>query len=148
MTLGDTKDVKFVMPDAWERVDEEFDVHTICEFARQMSQMCQYASVSEVAKIKKVINTFVKINAVLDPEALATAAECDVNLMRLWKLVHTIKMEMLSLCDDNGPDAWMGKRYSYCGEGYVRSNQHGTYKLVDRLQFSRFNFNHGKMSRR
>ena len=32
MTLGDTKDVKFVMPDAWERVDEEFDVHTICEF--------------------------------------------------------------------------------------------------------------------
>ena len=148
MTLGDTKDVKFVMPDAWERVDEEFDVHTICGFARQMSQMCQFASVSEVAKIKKVINTFVKINAVLDPEALATAAECDVNLMRLWKLVHTIKMEMLSLCDDNGPDAWMGKRYSYCGEGYVRSNQHGTYKLVDRLQFSRFNFNHGKMSRR
>ena len=143
----DTKDVMFVMPDAWERIDEDWDIHTILDFARQMSQMCVFATNSEATKIKKVINTFIKVGAELDPEALATAAECDVNLMRFWNLIHTIKMDMLSLCCDDGPDTYIGKYYSNCGEGYVRTNNFGTYKLVDRAQFSRFNFLNGKMRR-
>ena len=147
MTLENTKDVKFVIPDAWECVDEDWDIHTILDFARQMSQMCVFATNSEATKIKKVINTFIKVGAELDPEALAIAAECDVNLMRFWNLIHTIKMDMLSLCTDDGPDTYIGKYYSNCGEGYVRVNQYGTYKLVDRRRFSRYNFLNGKMRR-
>jgi hypothetical protein len=143
----DTKDVMFVMPDAWERIDEDWDIHTILDFARQMSQMCVFATDSEATRIKKVINTFVKVGAELDPEALAIAAECDVNLMRFWNLIYTIKTHMLSLCCDDGPDTYIGKYYSNYGEGYVRTNNFGTYKLVDRRQFSRFNFLNGKMRR-
>ena len=148
VTLSSTKDCMFLTPDAWERVDEDILINNMIGFARQMSQMCEFVSDSKVAKVKKVINTFIKINAELDPEALATAADCDLNLMRFWKLIHTIKMDMMSLCTDDGPDAYLGKRYCNCGEGYVRSNQYGTYKLVDRKQFSRYNFLKGKMTSR
>lgn len=146
VTLSSTKDCMFLMPDAWERINEDFNINNTLAFARQMSQMCEFVSNKEAMKIKKVINTFIKVGAELDSEALATAAECDVNLMRFWNLVHTIKTSLLSVCVDDGPDAYLGKRYCSSGEGYVRVNQYGTYKLVDRRQFSRYNFLKGKMT--
>ena len=124
----------FVQPDAWCE-DDSFE--HIINFARQISQMCEFVSDSEARKIEKVINTFVKTGAELNAEALAIAADCDVNLMRFWKLVWTIKMDKLSLCANDGPFAYIGKKY-IAAEGYVLSNEYGSYKLVDRQQFSQY----------
>jgi len=82
--LNSTSEVLFVQPDAWED-DKSFD--DIVQFARQMSTMCEFVSVKKAREIEKVINTFIKIGAVLDAEALALAADCDVNLIRFWQLV-------------------------------------------------------------
>jgi len=66
-------------------------------------------------------------------------------VLRLWKLVASIKMDMLYLCRNNGPKAYIGNRQ--CGgEGYVRTNDYGMFKLVDRMQFSHANFNNGKFA--
>ena len=48
------------------------------------------------------------------------------------------------MCRNNErPKAYIG--WKRCGgEGYVRSNEFGTYKLVNRYEFSRANFNNTK----
>ena len=142
--LESTSEVMFVQPEAWED-DKSFD--SIVKFARQMATMCEFAkNKTHARKIEKVINTFIKIGAVLDAEALALAAECDINLIRLWQLVKMIKEDRLSQCATmGGPLAYIGKRF-IAAEGYVLSNEYGSYKLVKREVFSRHNFNFGKFA--
>ena len=123
--LESTSEVMFVQPDAWED-DKSFD--SIVKFARQMATMCEFAkNKTHARKIEKVINTFIKIGAVLDAEALALAADCDINLIRLWQLVKMIKEDRLSQCATmGGPLAYIGKRF-IAAEGYVLSNEYGSY---------------------
>jgi len=139
-----TKDVLFVKPDGWE---DESDYIDKVNFARQMATTVEFSKTkTEVRKIEKVLNTFIKVGAVLDPEALADVAECDLNLMRLWKLVKTIKEDKLSICaTSGGPAAYLGKRF-IDAEGYVLTNDFGSYKLVKRELFSRYNFKYGRFS--
>jgi len=141
--FNSTSEVLFVQPEAWQ---DDADFNTVVKFAKQMSTTCEFVSVSKARKIEKVINTFIKIGAELDAEALALAAECDVNLMRFWKLVKAIKDDRLSLCATNGgPLAYLGKKF-IAAEGYVLSNEYGSYKLVNREIFSHYHFNHGKFA--
>ena len=150
LNLFSTEKCRFIQPNAfqlWETIigaPEKLQQHV--DFARAMSQMCEFVDDKKAVKIKKVINTFLKTSADLDPEALAVAAECDVNLMRFWKLIHTIKMCMLEACDNNGPRAVIGGLI-VGGEGYVRSNTYGMMKLVDREVFSAANFSSGRFSK-
>ena len=143
LNLRSTDKCRFIQPSAW-MADEDF-TETV-KFARMMSQMCEFVDAKKAEQCKKVINTFLKINAVLDEEALATAADCDVNLMRFWKLIHTIKMDMLSICANNGPRAVISG-VIVDGEGYVRSNSYGMMKLVDREVFSAVNFRNGRFAK-
>jgi len=141
--FNSTSEVLFVQPEAWQ---DDADFNTVVKFAKQMSTTCEFVSVSKARKIEKVINTFIKIGAELDAEALALAAECDVNLMRFWKLVKAIKDDRLSLCATNGgPLAYLGKKF-IAAEGYVLSNEYGSYKLVNREVFSHYHFNHGRFA--
>jgi len=90
-----------------------------------------------------VFNTFIKVGAVLDAEALAIAGNCDINLIRLWLLVKSIKEDCLFLCRNNGPAAYLnGNRVD--AEGYVLTNEFGMFKLVNREVFSNANFNSGR----
>jgi len=137
--------VLFVQPDAYiQHGQKSFaDVNEVCDFARQMATTCEFVSNSKAQKIKQVFNTFIKVGAVLDEEALATAADCDINLIRLWKLVKSIKEDCLALCRNNGPAAYLlGERID--AEGYVYANEFGMFKLVNRERFSRANFNHSR----
>jgi len=142
--LESTSEVMFVQPEAWQ---DTGDFTTIVNFARQMSTTVEYAKTKAKARrIEKVLNTFIKIGAELDPEALSIAADCDVNLMRLWKLVKTIKDDRFALCaTSGGPLAYIGKKF-IAAEGYVLSNEYGTYKLVNREVFSHYHFNYGKFA--
>ena len=144
LSLKSTRDVLFVQPEGWQD-DDKFD--DIVRFVRQMSTTVEFAKTKTKArKIEKVLNTFIKIGAVLDPEALADVAECDLNLMRLWKLVKAIKEDRLSLCaTSGGPAAYLGRRF-IGAEGYVLTNEYGSYKLVKREVFSRYNFKNGRFS--
>ena len=143
--LQSDDNVLFVQPDAHiQHGQTSFaDVNEVCDFARQMATTCEFVSNSKAQKIKQVFNTFIKVGAVLDEEALATAADCDINLIRLWKLVKSIKEDCLSLCRNNGPAAYLlGERID--AEGYVYANEFGMFKLVNRERFSRANFNHSR----
>ena len=72
--------------------------------------------------------------------------DCDPNLIRLWKLIKSIKEDLLFMCENDGPRAYI-KLKEIDAEGYVRANGKGYYKLVDREVFSYANFNNGKFQR-
>jgi len=137
--VPECENVKWVQPAAHINPYRE-DIGDMCDFARQMSTLCEFVSEKKAAQIKKAINTFIRVDAVLDDEALSIAADCDINLIRLWKLVASIKQDMFCFIDSDVDisceiDGKIGDH-----EGYVLTNQYGTHKIVDREVFSQQNF--------
>jgi hypothetical protein len=135
---NDTDTVKFVQPQAYILYGQESfaDVDEVCKFARQMATNVEFVSDKEALKIKQQLNTCIREGREIEDDAF----DCDVNLIRFWKLVKSIKEDCLYLCRNNGPDAYIG--YDRIdAEGYVMVNKYGMYKLVNREVFSHANFN-------
>ena len=146
MEIFDDNDyVKFVQPKCWQ-VDEDFD--EIVAFAKQMSCMCEFLNPKQSQQVQQQLNSIIRAGLDIDDltmDALAFANEIDVNVLRLWSLVKSIKDDMLFLMRNNGPKAYIG-RQRCGGEGYVKINQFGMFKYVNREQFSHANFNNGKFA--
>ena len=135
--FDDTETCKFVQPRAWQ-IDEDFA--EIVGFARQMSQLVTFASPSEAKKLEKELNACIREGREVVPETFTNS-----RLISFWFLVKSIKEDMLYLCRNNGPKAFIGNRQ--CGgEGYVGLNEYGMFKLVNREQFSHANFNNGRFA--
>ena len=135
--FDDTETCKFVQPRAWQ-LDEDFS--EIVGFARQMSQLVTFVNDSEATKLKKELNQCIREGREVVPETFTNS-----RLISYWFLVKSIKEDMLFLCRNNGPKAYINDRQ--CGgEGYVGINQFGMFKLVNREQFSHANFNNGKFA--
>ena len=135
--FDDTETCKFVQPRAWQ-LDEDFD--EIVGFARQMSQLVTFAEPFEAEKIKIDLNRCIREGREVDPDSFNNS-----RLISYWFLIKSIKEDMLYLCRNNGPKAYIGNRQ--CGgEGYVRVNDYGMFKLVNREQFSHANFNNGRFA--
>ena len=144
-TWTDTEHVKFVQPEAYIAHGQTSfaDVEEVCNFARQMATTATFVDNKGAAHLKKCFNTFIKAGAVLDAEALSIAGNCDINLIRLWLLVKSIKEDCLHICRNNGPAAYLqGERID--AEGYVLTNEFGMFKLVNREVFAYANFNFGR----
>ena len=143
--FDDTEYVKFVQPDAWQ-IDEDFD--EVVAFAKQMSCMCEFLSDKQSQQVQQQLNSIIRAGLDIDDltlDALAFANQIDVNVLRLWSLVKSIKDDMLFLMRNNGPKAYIGNRQ--CGgEGYVKTNDFGMFKYVNREQFSHANFNNDKFA--
>ena len=132
--FDDTETCKFVQPRAWQ-LDEDFD--EIVGFARQMSQLVTFAEPFEAEKIKIDLNRCIREGREVDPDSFNNS-----RLISYWFLIKSIKEDMLFLCRNNGPKSYIGNRR--CGgEGYVRSNEFGMYKLIKREIFSHANFQMG-----
>ena len=143
--FDDNEYVKFVQPDAWQ-VDEDFD--ELLHLPRQMSCMCEFMSDKQSQQVQQQLNSVIRAGLVIDDltmDALAFANQIDVNVLRLWSLVKSIKDDMLFLMRNNGPKAYIG-RQQCGGEGYVKINEFGMFKYVNREQFSHANFNNGRFA--
>ena len=135
--FDDTETCKFVQPRAWQ-IDEDFA--EIVGFARQMSQLVTFAEPFEAEKIKIDLNRCIREGREVDPDSFNNS-----RLISYWFLIKSIKEDMLFLCRNNGPKAYIDNKQ--CGgEGYVRTNDHGMFKLVNREQFSHANFNNGRFA--
>jgi hypothetical protein len=151
--LESDENVLFIMPEVGiihsSYLTEE-NVIDRCNFARQISTLCEFPETNrQIANIKKQINACIRNEVELDDltlEAIANDNNCDLNVLRLWKLVQSIKMDMLYYIDhDRSVECYIEEER--CGhEGYVLSNDYGSYKIVDRERFSCKNFNLGVQS--
>ena len=135
--FDDTESCKFVKPSAWQ-IDEDFE--EIVGFARQMAQLVTFADPLEAEKLKIDLNRCIREGREVVPETFDNS-----RLISYWFLIKSIKEDMLFLCRNNGPKAYIGNKQ--CGgEGYVRTNDYGMFKLVSREQFSHANFNNSKFA--
>ena len=145
----DAKHVMFIRP--YVTIDYLRDtIHQSCKFARQIATLCEFPTVKkQIARIKKQFNTCIREGIEIDDltlEAIASDNNCDVNVLRLWKLVQTIKMDMFNYItvDDDIECYIEEERCDH--EGYVMSNEFGTFKIVNREGFSKANFNLSPMN--
>jgi hypothetical protein len=141
-TPNDNDDVLFVKP--WVTIeDHRDDIKDMCDFARQMSTMCEFLSNKEATQIKKQLNACIREIIEIDDitlEALAHSNQIDVNVLRLWKLVQSIKHDMFAyIRTDNEIECYIEERETE-HEGYVMDNEFGTYKIINRDVFSHANF--------
>ena len=103
-----------------------------------MSQLVTFAEPFEAEKIKIDLNRFIREGREVDPDSFTNS-----RLISYWFLIKSIKDDMLYLCRNNGPKAYIG-RQQCGGEGYVGINGYGMFKLVNRENFSHANFNLAK----
>ena len=146
--LSDTPDCLFVVPDV-KIADHLDDIQEACLFAKQIATLCEFPEQKIVNRVKKQLNKCIREGIELDDitvAAVASSNDVDINVLRLWKLVESIKLDLFSFifpdesleCEIDG--------HIVDHEGYVMSNQFGTFKLVDRRVFSYHNFNLSPMN--
>ena len=141
-TLIDTLNCKFIQPEVTLKSDRVSMIDR-CNFARQIATLCEFPNDKQVKTITRQLNTCIREEIELDDliiEALASDNEIDVNVLRLWQLVRSIKWDLFSFIErDDEIECYINDEE--CDhEGYVISNDYGTFKLVDRDVFSKNNF--------
>ena len=137
--LISTNDCLFVQPEVSLNPYRE-DLEDVCKFAKQMSTLCEFVTPAKASKIKKVINTCIREEIPILEDLIAEKCDCDINLIRLWKLVASIKEDMfLFIHEKDEIECYINDEQSF-HEGYVISNKYGTHKVVDREVFSHANF--------
>ena len=141
-TLIDTLNCKFIQPEVTLKSDRVSMIDR-CNFARQIATLCEFPNDKQVKTIKRQLNTCIREEIEIDDitlDALASDNEIDVNVLRLWQLVRSIKWDLFSFIErDDEIECYINDEE--CDhEGYVISNDYGTFKLVDRDVFSKNNF--------
>jgi hypothetical protein len=145
-TITDTVYCKFVKPRArifsgnYITCAGSFDdISEPIMFAKVMAQNVHFVDDKQAKKIKQQLNKCIRENTPIDDNAF----DCDYTLIAFWKLVQSIKDDALFLCRNDGPEAYIDQD-RIDSEGYVYSNEFGTYKLVNRRLFSAANFNNNR----
>ena len=140
-SLESTDFVRFVRPEAYIAHNQESfaDAEEVVKFARQMSTLVNFVQGKQLAELKKAINACIREGREINPKEF----DCDHLLIEFWLLVKSIKEDCLYLCRNNGPEAYIG--YDRIdAEGYVLTNEFGSFKLVNREVFSHANFTSGR----
>ena len=148
--LESNNNVLFVKPDVYINSNRQ-DILERCNFARQVATLCEFpTNTRQIARIKKHFNACIKNDIEIDDitlEAIAHDNDCDVNVLRLWKLIQSIKIDLLCYhieADDSIECYIEEERCDH--EGYVLSNDYGSFKIVNREGFSKANFHLGVQS--
>ena len=137
--LQSTDRCLFVQPDA-SICPYRDDIEDFCKFAKQMSTLCTFVSDKQAAELKKVINSYIRDGKEVDEHEIAENYDVDINVLRLWKLVESIKMDLFCFIESDTDISCKIDGELSDHEGYVLSNRFGTYKIVNREEFSRLNF--------
>ena len=137
--LISTSECLFVQPEAQLNPHRE-DIADICKFAKQMSTLCEFVNKNKATKIKKALNECIRMGWTVNEDEIAEKTDCDINLIRLWKLVSSIKDDLFCFIDECDDIVCMIGEEATLHEGYVITNKFGMFKVVDREEFSRANF--------
>ena len=145
--ITDTSYCKFVFPKAyiWSgsyyQGADGFEIPPIIDLIREVMSKTEFVTDKEAKQIKKNINSALRNGwALTDEDFLGNS-----NLCHLYGLMIVLKDELMYQCRNIGPRAFIGQD-EISAEGYVLSNQLGTFKLVDRQRFSVANFNNAKFT--
>ena len=112
--------------------------------ARFASNFIKFPTAEEGNKLKIATNKYIREGRELDPSHLSKETGFNKNLFQLYKFLIEIKEMLMESVDTfENVDCFIGD-VECVHEGYVMTNQYGTFKLVNREQFSYANFNLNK----
>lgn len=137
-TLDSTDDVLFVQPtvDCYEKP-------VSMDHVQEMFNNAKFLSPKEAAHAKIVINSFIREGKMMSLDML-TLILGDETLAKLYTCIIAEKSILMGgMVVYDGPKVFLNGVPSD-HEGFVRSNKHGSFKLVDRYVFSAANFNSGR----
>ena len=123
------------------------DLNTLsdkCDYASAISGAVDFTDNGTAKKIIKSLNSCIASDIELDDLTLMALADhhhVSANLLRLWSLVKTIKHDLMSHITVIDDVQCFIKGEEVGHEGYVMSNDYGTFKLIYREVFSNANFN-------
>ena len=129
----------------WVDIDKDLsDIVSKCEYAQVISGAVEFTDNNTSRKIIKSLNSIIGSGLEIDDLTLVALADyhhVSASLLRFWKLVHTIKHQLIShITTDLEIECYInGVEVGH--EGYVLSNEFGVFKLIEREVFSNANFN-------
>ena len=138
-TLESSDNVLFVQPtvDCTERFADSVAA------IRKSVEKSNFIDEKVAKEVRIILNAFIREGKSISPQLLEQIVG-DWTLTQSYFQVLDLKEQMMeAMRVYDGPDAYIGEHQVTC-EGYVRSNQHGSLKLVDRYQFAHANFNNTK----
>ena len=136
-TLESDHNVLFVQP----TVDCMYRFHQEAEQVRSIFQKAKPMTPKGAAEAKIAVNAFIREGKTLTPDLLELIFNDDV-MAHAYLITVDLKEQMMEamVTYDDGLLCYIGGE-EVGHEGFVRSNQYGTIKLVDRYQFAHANFN-------
>ncbi len=134
--LESTEDVLFVQP----TVDCKCTFYDSVDAIRTSVEKSKFLSTKQAKEVRIILNAFIREGKSISPQLLEQVVG-DWTLTQSYFQVLDLKEQMMeSMIVYDGPKAFIGDMPVAC-EGYVRTNRHGSMKLVDRYQFAQANFN-------
>ncbi len=134
--LESTGDVLFVQP----TVDCKYIFQDSVKAIRKSVEKSKFLSTKQAKEVRIILNAFIREGKSISPQLLEQIVG-DWTLTQSYFQVLDLKEQMMEgMLVYDGPKAFIGNMPVAC-EGYVRTNRHGSMKLVDRYQFAQANFN-------
>ena len=113
----------------------------LLSLAQTACRLVRFPTTKEGEKSKVIVNSFIREQKELNPEALAAATGFGKNLFYLYNFIIEIKELLMEGITSKENIECFIDAVKCEHEGYVMTNDFGTYKLVNRKQFSYANFN-------
>ena len=134
-----TDEVKFLSTDA-QISYRDIKLDLLISLAQAAVRFVKFPDKKEGELIKVTVNKFIREQRDLDPNALSKETGFHANLFHLYNFIRDIKLLLMEGITTSENVETMIDTQQCEHEGYVMSNNYGTYKLVNRKQFSYANF--------
>ena len=129
-------DVEFLNTNA-EFTSPDFRIAYLSTWLRLVSNFIKFPSRKEGEEIKVLINRYIREEKELDPIELSKETGYSVSFFNLYNEIIRIKEELMENIEAKANiECSLGEH-----EGFVMSNEYGTWKLIKRRKFSYANFN-------
>ena len=133
------EEVKFLSTNA-NLLFTPFSVDLQISLAQTAVRFVKFPDKKQGEQIKIVVNKFIREQRELNANELAKETGFHANLFHLYNFIRDIKLTLMSAIGTDQEIECYINDVKCEHEGYVMSNKYGTYKLVNRKQFSYANF--------
>mgnify|MGYP001163987369 FL=1 len=133
------EEVKFLSTNA-EIAYRDIKLDLLISLAQAAVRFVKFPDKKQGEEIKIVVNSYIREQKDLNPNALAKETGFHANLFHLYNFIRDIKLLLMEgITTDENVECLINNEVCE-HEGYVMTNQYGNYKLVNRKQFSYANF--------
>ncbi len=133
------EEVKFLSTNA-NLLFTPFSVDLQISLAQTAVRFVKFPDKKQGEQIKIVVNKFIREQRELNANELAKETGFHANLFHLYNFIRDIKLTLMTAIGTDQEIECYIKDVKCEHEGYVMTNKYGTYKLINRKQFSYANF--------